>query len=83
MMRNWGNHNSVWGAYLKHKGFRKYPIMDTCPDCYTVRDFCRDYSVGTFVLGMGDHAVCVIDGDYYDAWDSGGEVPIYYYKKER
>ena len=27
------------------------------------------------------HAVCVINGDYYDTWDSGGEVPIYGFKK--
>lgn len=26
--------------------------------------------------------VSVVDGDYYDAWDSGKEVPVYYWHKE-
>ena len=82
-MGDWGNNNSVWGAYLKHLGYRKYSIPDSCPDCYTVKDFCRDYPVGTFILGIGDHVVCVKDGDYYDAWDSGREVPVFYFKCER
>lgn len=82
MMGDWGNANGVWGAYLKYKGFHKYPIPDFCPDCYTVSDFCRDYSTGTFVVGTGNHVVCVKDGDYYDAWDSGREVPVFYFRKE-
>lgn len=84
IMGDWGNANSVWGAYLKHKGFSKYTIPTFCPDCYTIKDFCRDYSVGTFIVGTGarDHVVCVKDGDYYDAWDSGREVPVFYFRKE-
>ena len=30
--------------------------------------------------GTGNHAVAVIDGDYYDSWDSGDEVPTYFWK---
>lgn len=83
VMCEWGNHNAVWPAYLKKFGFRKYSILDISSDYYTVRDFCRDYSVGTYVLYIGDHAVCVKDGNYYDAWDSGNEVPVFYFRKER
>jgi hypothetical protein len=39
-------------------------------------------SKGVYVIGTGSHAVCVIDGDWYDSWDSGGEVCSYYWKKE-
>lgn len=81
-MCEWGNHNAVWPAYLKKFGFRKYTVLDIVPTFYTVRDFCRDYKVGTFVLCTGDHAVCVKDGDYYDAWDSGNECPVFYFKYE-
>lgn len=81
-MCEWGNHNAVWPAYLKTQGFRKYTILDIAPTCYTVRDFCRDYRVGTFVLCTGDHAVCAKDGDYFDAWDSGAECPVFYFKYE-
>lgn len=74
--------NRVWGNYLESKGFKKRYLPDICPDCYTVKDFCKDYSKGTYVLATGSHAIAVIDGNYYDVWDSGDEIPLYYYKKE-
>lgn len=74
--------NAVWGAYLRSKGFKRYIVPNTCPDCYTVKEFCEDYPDGIYVLCTGTHAVTVIDGDYYDSWDSGNEYPIYYFKKE-
>jgi len=36
----------------------------------------------THILALSGHVVCVMDGDYYDTWDSGGEVPLYYWRKE-
>lgn len=74
--------NRVWGEFLRKKGFKKYQIPDTCPDCYTIKDFCRDNPKGTYILGTGEHVVCVKDGAYLDSWDSGNEIPIYYFKKE-
>lgn len=71
----------VWGAYLKRQGFRRRALDDVCPDCYTTVDFCRDHPRGVYVLAFGGHVACVIDGDVYDTWDSGGEVPAYYYEK--
>ena len=76
------NSNSVCGAVLRDLGFRKYTIPNTCPDCYTIRDFCYDHPYGTYVLATGSHVVAVEDGDYYDSWDSGDEVPIVYWRKE-
>ena len=74
--------NEVWGSYLKSRGYTKRIIPGRCPDCYTVRDFCRDNPKGRFLLATGTHVVAVIDGDYYDTWDSGNEIPIYYFVKE-
>ena len=74
--------NAVWSEYLKRCGYKRYVIPDTCPDCYTVKDFCRDNPRGKFLLATGSHVVAVKDGDYFDAWDSGNEVPIYYWSKD-
>lgn len=74
--------NRVWGEYLKTQGYHRFIIPDTCPQCYTVKDFCEDYPEGTYILGTGTHVITVIDGNYYDSWDSGDELPIYYWKKE-
>lgn len=74
--------NAVWGKYLKDNGYIRMVVEDTCPrDCYTVRDFCYDHPSGTFILGTGTHVICVKNGDYLDAWDSGDEIPVYYWKR--
>lgn len=74
--------NAVWSAYLMSLGYTRYVIPNTCPDCYSVRQFCIDNSRGKYLLATGTHVVTVIDGDYYDTWDSGDEIPIYYFTKE-
>jgi hypothetical protein len=73
--------NHVWGEFLFENGFRRYIIPNECPTCYTIRDFCRDYPKGEYILATGSHVVAVVDGDYYDSWDSGDEVPIYYWRR--
>lgn len=73
--------NEVWGRYLTDNGFKRRPIPDTCPDCYTVREFCLDHKYGTYILGTGSHVIACIDGNYYDTGDSGSEVPIIYYER--
>lgn len=73
---------AVWGAYLRMNGFKRAIIPNSCPDCYRVKDFAKDNPRGTFVLGIDGspgHVVTVIDGDYYDTWDSGEEIPTFFY----
>lgn len=75
--------NVVSGSVLRQHGFRRMALPDTCPDCYTVADFCEDHPKGTYVLYCGGHVVTAIDGNYYDSWDSGSEVVQYmWYRKE-
>ena len=71
--------NHVWGSYLHDIRFHRKIISNFCPDCYTIEDFCRDYPIGTYLLATDGHVVAVVNGDYYDTWDSGGEVPLYYW----
>lgn len=73
--------NYVWGRYLREQGFRRHLIDDSSGIC-TVADFCRGHPIGTYILAIEGHVVCVQDGFYYDSWDSGKEIPIYYWKKE-
>ena len=74
--------NYVFGEYLESQGFKLHLIPDTCPTCYTIRDFCKEYPKGRYVVGTGTHVVAVIDGDYYDAYDSGDMKPLYFWRKE-
>lgn len=82
-MKDIPSSNSVWSSYLHDIGYSRYIIPDACPDCYTVEQFTVDNPQGTFILATGTHVIAVIDGDYYDTWDSGNEVPIYYFVKEK
>ena len=72
--------NYVWGMDLRDKGATQFLLPESCPMCLTVRAFCAKYPEGTYVIGTGSHAVAVIDGDYYDSWDSGNEVPSYFWR---
>lgn len=74
--------NRVWAEYLKDEGWHRFIVPDTCPDCYTIKDFAGEHFKGTYIVGTGTHVVAVIDGDYYDTWDSGNEYPLYYWTKE-
>lgn len=76
---DWPHANYVWGEYLLDNGYSRYIIPNTCPACYTVADFAADHPRGTYILGTGEHCVTVVDGDWYDTWDSGQAVPIVYY----
>lgn len=74
--------NYIWGNYLVHQGFTRIVIPNNCPMCSTVREFADSHENGTYVLACdGDHVVTVVDGDYYDTWDSGDSVVLYFYKK--
>lgn len=81
LMKNMPSSNSVWGEYLTRKGFRREVIPNTCPACYSVREFCEEHPYGKYLLATGSHVIAVVDGDYYDTWDSGDEIPIYYWER--
>lgn len=72
---------SVWGKVLKDKGFQKMVIPDSYPDDYTIKDFAGEYMRGVYIVATNSHVVPVIDGDYYDTFDSGDEQPIFFWRK--
>lgn len=74
------SHDEIWGRYLFQLGFVPFILPQACPECITIRNFSKVFTKGTYIIGTGYHAVAVIDGDYYDTWDSGNEVPTYFWK---
>lgn len=72
--------DAVWGHYLHLLGAEPFLLPKSCPRCTTVRKFSEIFSHGTYIIGTGSHAVAVIDGDYYDSWDSGDEIPSFFWK---
>ena len=79
LMGDMPSSDAVWGNVLRRNGFERRAIPNTCPECYTAEDFCKDNPKGVFVLAFGGHVATVVDGDLYDSWDSRKEIPIYYY----
>lgn len=73
--------DAAWGSVLRQHGFERDIIPNTCPNCYTIWDFCKDHPKGRYVLGTGSHAVAVVNGNYVDTWDSGNEIPVYFWKE--
>lgn len=73
---NMPSSNSTWGVYLYAIGFEPFDLPESCPECVTIKEFAKRFPKGTYIIGTGRHAVAVIDGNYYDTWDSGNEVPF-------
>ena len=82
-MKKMPSYNEVWSEYLFNNGYRRTQLPNTCPDCYIVKDFCHDFSIGRYLLALDGHVVAVVDGNYYDTWDSGNETVLYYWRREQ
>lgn len=68
--------NIVSNSVLRQHGFKKASVSNKCPDCFSVKDFCELNKRGVYVLYTDGHVVTVVNGDYYDAWDSGDKIPM-------
>lgn len=82
LMHNMPSSNAVWSQYLRKQGYIRTPLPDTCPYCYTVDEFCHDHLKGKYLLALYEHVVAVVDGYYYDTWDSGNMTVLYFWEKE-
>lgn len=74
--------NYVWGMFLRRFGFEQKMIPSICPKCTTVSRFTEDHPKGRYVLACQNHVVCAIDGNYFDSFDSGDEIILYYFERE-
>ena len=81
LMGDMPNSDIVWGSVLRAEGFIRETVPNTCPDCYTIAEFCRDNPKGVFVIKTDSHVSTVVDGALYDSWNSEMTIPIYYWTK--
>lgn len=81
LMGDMPNSDIVWGSVLRKENFVKEVLPNTCPDCYTVKDFCTDHPRGTFVVKSENHVATIINGNLFDSWNSELKIPIYYWTK--
>lgn len=79
---NMPSSNVVWSSYLRRLGYIRTPLPSICPICYTVKDFCEMHPIGYYLLALDEHVVAVRNGYYYDTWDSGDMIVLYYWRKE-
>ncbi len=74
--------NEVWGNYLRGIGFERKMIPEIMPDDYSVANFADDNPNGTFILALHEHVVCIQDGYWYDTWNSGDKIPLYFWRRK-
>ena len=73
---------ACFGKYLERNGF-KYRACTVRKGGrrQSVSAFCSRHKKGVYVLKCLCHVVCVVDGNYYDSWDSGSKLVYGYWKR--
>lgn len=78
------NSKTCYESYLKDNGFEYHGISNRKGSKRpTVESFTKEHKSGTFFLNVANHVVYVVDGIYYDTWDSGQRCLYGYYEKEK
>lgn len=47
----------------------------------TVDEFAKTHPTGVFIANVANHVVAVVDGKYYDTWDSGNRSMYGYFER--
>lgn len=82
LMGDMMNSDVVWGSVLRQNGFFREIVPNTCPDCYTLGEFCNDNPRGVLVVKSEGHVATVIDSILFDSWNSLNKIPIYYWTRK-
>jgi hypothetical protein len=76
------NGKPCYEKYLTDKGFAYVGISNAKGSKRpTVDEFAKKHKSGVYVLRVAHHLVTVVDGIYYDTWDSGEKSMYGYWKK--
>lgn len=77
------NGKPCYEKFLKDNGFVYVGISNKKGSKRpTVDRFAKDHKTGTYVLRVAHHIVAVVDGYYYDTWDSGEKSLYGYWEKK-
>lgn len=76
------NGQPCYEAYLKQNGFTYQGISNKKGTKRpTVDRFAKDHPNGVYFLRVANHVVAVVDGIYYDTWESGNYSLYGYWTK--
>lgn len=74
--------NKIEKEILEQMGFKYHKISNKKGSKRpTVKSFSKENKIGTFILNVANHEVAVVDGVYYDTWDSGDKCLYSYYER--
>lgn len=77
------NNQIVYTEYLKSKGFVYVGISNKKGTKRpTVKSFAKEHKEGVYFVTVANHVVAVVNGMYYDTWDSGEKSMYGYWCKE-
>lgn len=77
------NGKQCYESYLKENDFTYHGISNKKGSKRpTVDRFAKDHKSGIFFLNVANHCIAVVDGYYYDTWESGSCCLYGYWEKE-
>ena len=72
---------NVFSAVMRMNGFYRENLPNFLQEDYSVKDFSEDNPNGRYVLCTDNHVVPVINGTYFDTYDSGDEYVMWFWTK--
>lgn len=77
------NNKPAYEKYLAAMGYKWVGLKaEKGKKRLTPETFCRKYKTGTYILRVSNHLVTIVDGYYYDTWESGDKGVYGYWVKE-
>ena len=77
------NGQPCYEAYLKREGFVYHGVSNAKGTKRpTIDRFAKDHPSGVYMARVAHHVVAIIEGVYYDTWDSGYKSMYGYWVKE-
>lgn len=78
-MQRMPNERECFERYINENGFKWQSLGKIVGKRRpTVAEFARKHKQGKYIVRVAHHVVAVVDGNYYDTWDSG-DRPMYGY----